>query len=485
MVSAINFIGNLQLMVVHKNNVQPLSRDKQPIKNNEKISPLLRLAFPMALNGVIQVSMPVVKTVFLAQLSIDALAAGAIVGTLYALILYFLLGILSSISIFVAREYGAHHFKTIPLILRDGFLFGLVLIIFCFLIFQSIPQFLSLIIKNIRLHDLVSSYLNALVTGVPAHIFFFILIEFYLGIGQARFILKISIVYAFFNILASYCLIFGKFGMPFLGIAGAGWATSITNWLTLFFLVTYISKKYFVFVLFGLLSKSKPKFLMEIIRIGIPLSGIYGIEAVTFFVTNVFMGKISIITLAANQITLQFLSMTLAIIFSISRAITVRIGHLIGSRRHELIQRVVLTGWFLNVGLAIAISLLFWYWPIVLISFDLTMNQQNKPLIDLASKFLLISGVFLIIDAARVTLIGILQSYKVTFYPMIISMFCFWMVALPLGYILAFPLNNKGVGLWSSLIIGNLLAVVLLLPLTIMTLKTNSYEERVQPGQSY
>ncbi|HHX3463919.1 TPA: MATE family efflux transporter [Legionella pneumophila] len=465
-------------MVVHKNNIQFQSRDKQPIKNNENISPLFRLAFPMALSGFIQVTMPMVKTVFLAQLSVDALAAGAIVGTSYALILYFLLGILSSINIFIAREYSAHHFRTIPLILRDGFLVGLILIVFCFLIFHFIPTFLNLIIKNSTLHDMVSSYLKALITGVPANIFFFILIEFYLGVGQARLILKINLVYAFFNIIASYCLIFGKFGMPFLGIAGAGWGTSITNWLTLFFLVAYISKKYFVFVLFGVLNKSKPKFLMEIIRVGTPLSGIYSIEAVTLFMMNIFMGKISIITLAANQITLQFLSVMLAIIFSISRAITVRIGHLIGSRRHEMIQRVALTGLFLNLGMASVVSLLFWCCPLFFISFDLPVNQQNKPLIDLSSSFLLMGGIFLIIDAARVTLIGVLRSYKITFYPMIISMFCFWMVALPLGYILAFPLNNKGIGLWSSLIVGNLLAVGFLSPLTIMTLKTNSYKER-------
>ncbi|HEN5640305.1 TPA: hypothetical protein U6349_003114, partial [Legionella pneumophila] len=196
------------------------------------------------------------------------------------------------------------------------------------------------------------------------------------------------------------------------------------------------------------------------------------------FMMNIFMGKISIITLAANQITLQFLSVMLAIIFSISRAITVRIGHLIGSRRHEMIQRVALTGWFLNLGMASVVSLLFWCYPLVFISFDLPINQQNKPLIDLSSSFLLMGGIFLIIDAARVTLIGVLRSYKITFYPMIISMFCFWMVALPLGYILAFPLNNKGIGLWSSLIVGNLLAVGFLSPLTIMTLKTNSYKER-------
>ncbi|HEN4781202.1 TPA: hypothetical protein U5496_003095, partial [Legionella pneumophila] len=141
-------------MVVHKNNIQFQSRDKQSIKNNENISPLFRLAFPMALSGFIQVTMPMVKTVFLAQLSVDALAAGAIVGASYALILYFLLGILSSINIFIAREYSAHHFRTIPLILRDGFLVGLILIVFCFLIFHFIPTFLNLIIKNATLHDM-------------------------------------------------------------------------------------------------------------------------------------------------------------------------------------------------------------------------------------------------------------------------------------------------------------------------------------------
>ncbi len=428
----------------------------------------MRMSIPLALTGLIQVVIPFLGTVFVAQLGTIELAAAGIVGATCAFTHNLFLGTLSAINILIAREYGARQFTTIAMIMRDSFLVGLLLTAICFFFFYYLPLLLEYLINRPTLIHPVSEYLSALIPGIPANIYLFILAEFYLGIGQPRVIFQVSIGYVLVNVSLSYCFIFGCWGISPMGIAGAGWAMSVSNWLTLLFLIGYSTVKY-PSLLFGeWTNKTQLIYFFEILRVGTPLSAIHSIEASTLFIVNLLMGKISIIALGANQITLQFLSVVLAIIFSTAQAITIRIAHLIGGNHLYLIKSTAIIGFFCNTGLATVLSILFWYFPTTLIAF---VNETNTSLIRLTTSFLLIGGVFQIIDAARIALLSILRSYKETFYPMLITLFCFWFASLPSGYFLSRTLDLGGEGLWWGLVIGNTLAVILLTPLVLSYLK--------------
>lgn len=97
--------------------------------------PLLILAIPLALTGLLQSSTYFFETMFLAHLGSEVLAAGGLVGWLFGTFIVIIIGILSSINILVAHKYGEKDFATISLVVRDGIWMAIVLAIPSFILF--------------------------------------------------------------------------------------------------------------------------------------------------------------------------------------------------------------------------------------------------------------------------------------------------------------------------------------------------------------
>lgn len=93
---------------------------------------------------------------------------------------------------------------------------------------------------------LAKSYLHALSWGLLPNFISIVLFEFLIGLGKTRIIMFFTVFGVALIILLSYVLIFGKFGFPVLGIAGSGWAMTITYWILAIVLVMFLlmHKKY-------------------------------------------------------------------------------------------------------------------------------------------------------------------------------------------------------------------------------------------------
>ena len=94
-----------------------------PLKTD--LYPLLKLAIPLALTGIVGASTGFFETLFLAKLGQDILAAGALVGWLYATFAVILYGTLNSINILISHKHGANDQAGISLVARDGLLLSL------------------------------------------------------------------------------------------------------------------------------------------------------------------------------------------------------------------------------------------------------------------------------------------------------------------------------------------------------------------------
>ncbi len=449
----------------------------------KNLYPLLHLAMPLILTGLLQSSTYFFETMFLAHLSSDVLAAGALVSWLFGTFIVILIGILSSINILVAHQYGAKNFSTISFIVRDGVWLAIALALPSFILFWNLSPIFLFLGQNPSVVHLAQTYLHALAWGLLPNFLMFALLEFIVGLGHARVLLVFSILSTSLTVLLSFALIFGKFGLPALGIAGAGWGTTISYWISMFFLILYVlSNKEYRAYLHHLFTPTKQSYILELFKVGTPIGFMYCVEVGFFFVITLITGSLGSQMLAANQIALQYMGTLMSIIFSIAQAITVRMGHLLGSGKRDAAEQACYAGISLAIVPMIIIAIFYWTMPSLLISIDFDVHDsKNNELIRLTSQLLAVSAWFQLFEATRIALFGAIRALKDTRFTLFISIISFWSIALPLGYFLTTRLHLGGVGLWWGMVFGAGISVLLLFWRFRLKIKADYHKQPIAP----
>lgn len=344
------------------------------IKND--LLPLLNLAIPLILTSIVQSSLSFVETIFLAHLGEDILAAGALVNWLFATLIVVLFGTFSAINVLIAHKHGENDQLGIIHVLRDGLLLALILTIPTFLLFWNISSVFLIFGQSPQLAELAKLYLHALAWGLFPKFILIALFELILGLGHSRTIMTVTLLTIPIYIFFSFVLIFGKFGFPALGIAGAGWGMTFSDWIisSSFFIFLYCSKSYRPYIR-AIFTWNKPSYLWEILHLGVPMGAMYCIEVGFFFAITLIMGTLSVSALASNQITMQYLGPLMSIIFSIAQAITIRMGHQLGAKQIGNAKRTAFTGILLSVVFMTFVAICYWTIPKYLIAVDLNIHD--------------------------------------------------------------------------------------------------------------
>jgi multidrug resistance protein, MATE family len=433
-----------------------------PLKND--LYPLLKLAIPLALTGIVGASTGFFETLFLAKLGQKILAAGALVGWLYATFAVILFGTLGSINILVSHKHGANDQAGISLVARDGLLLSLLMTIPAFFLFWNMSPIFLVFGQDPSIVLLAESYLHALAWGLLPNFVSIAIFEFIIGLGHTRIIMYFTVFGVTLVIFFSYAFIFGAFGFPALGIAGAGWGMTVSYWIiaivTSVFVLTYKDYKHYFR---SIINKNKPSYLWELLKVGFPIGAMYCFEVGFFFALTLVMGSLGSQLLAANQIVMQYLCILMSVIFSIAQAITIRMGHLLGAKEYNLAKRTSYTGTIISATFMGIIAIIFWTFPSLLISVDIDIhNPINASIINEIKILFAVSALFQIIEGTRISLFGALRALKDTNFTLLTSIISFWGIALPIGYLFATTFQLGGVGLWWGMVLGASCSVLLL-----------------------
>lgn len=427
-------------------------------------TPLLRLAIPLVLTGVMQSSMNFFENIFLARLGSQALAAGALVSWFFATLIVILFGTFSSVNILISHKHGANDIDGISHVLRDGLALAILLVIPIFVLVWNMAPLFLFVGQSLELVVLATSYLHALAWGLFPKFILIVLIETLLGLGHARAITVFTMLTIPIYIFFSYVLIFGKFGFPLLGIAGAGWGMTIGDWLATTSLCIYVftSKQYRCY-LGSIVTFTKPSYFWEIIHLGVPMGAMYCVEVGFFFAMTLLMGLIGVHSLAANQVTMQYMGPLMGTIFCIAQSMTVRMGHQLGAKQAIAAERTAYAGILISGAYMSVIALVYWLFPEFLISVDFDIHAPaNIETVRFAKQFIDIAAIFQILEAVRIALFGALRGLKDTRFTLLTSIISFWCIALPVGYVLSIHLKLGGIGFWWGMVMGVVCSVALL-----------------------
>lgn len=425
---------------------------------------LFMLAYPLMLSEFVDASFNFLATVFSAHLSIQELAAAGLVMSLFITIVVFMWGILISVSALVSQRHGAKDEAGIARVLRDGLLLATLMSVPAMLLLWFLSPILLFFGQKPETVMEATHYLHALTWIVFPDFCAIVLLQLMIGLGNSRIALYFTLIRIPITLSISYVLMFGKLGLPHLGIAGLGWGMTIGMWIATILLLAYIIwHSNYRHYLLGKFSKHK-RYVWQIVKTGLPVAGMFSIEVGFFTVMALIMGRIDSHVLAANQIVTQFTGFFSVIIsFCMAQAVTIRIGNAVGRNDLSNVERIVHAGVIITVTLMLLVAICYWFFPDRLISIDVDPSlANNRMIIQNAKQFLIFAALVQIFEAARLVLFGALRGLNENRFSMLTSLFVFWLIAFPIGFILTFIFSLGGVGMWIGMSIGTFFGALLL-----------------------
>ena len=424
------------------------------------------LAVPIVITQLAHISLGFVDTVMVGRLGPVSLAGVALGNTIFFNTLIFCMGILMAVGPMVSQAFGEGNDDAIGRSVRQGLWLSAVLGLVAFLVIyngETLLRWLGQAEENVLN---AGAYLRAIAWGIWPFLGLVALRSFAEAVSRPRAVTAIVISGVGVNIFLNWVLMFGKFGMPALGLVGTGWASTgvyTVNFLLLLFWVMK-QKDFADYHIFSRLSRPDPQYFRELFRIGWPIGASMGIETSLFMLTVIMMGWIGTTELAAHQVAIQCAAFTFMVPLGIGMASSVRVGQAIGKRDREAARRAGFTGVFLSVGFMSTTALIFLLIPRGVVSLYLDLSSpENAAVIAVAVHLLFFAAIFQVVDGIQVTVMGALRGMKDTYQPMVLSVFSYWGVGLVSGWVLAFPLGMRESGLWIGLVAGLASAAVLLL----------------------
>jgi multidrug resistance protein, MATE family len=415
-----------------------------------------------------QTAMQATDVMLMGRLGPGALAAGGLGSNLYFGPMIFGLGLMLATSPIMATELGRkrHSVRDLRRTVRQGLWLAVLVCIPIWLFLWQAESVLVWMGQDPELARQAGVYVRWLQWAALPFYAYIVLRSFISALERPGWALAVVFAAVAVNAGLAWCLMFGRFGFPAMGIAGAGLATTLASVFMFLSLavVVLVERKFRRYRLFGGFWRADWPRFAALLKLGLPIAGILAFEVTIFNAAAMLMGWIGANSLAAHMIALQIAAISFMVPLGLNQAVTVRVGLAFGARDPEGISRAGWTAYAMGVGFMAVMALLMITAPRLLISAFIDVNDPgNAEVVSLAVAFLAFAALFQIADGAQAVASGMLRGLHDTTIPMIYAGIGYWGVGLPLGAVLAFWFDLKGNGIWLGLSAGLASVAVLLL----------------------
>lgn len=417
---------------------------------------LLIAALPLMGAFLAQKGMQLIDTLMMGWIGPRALAAGALGMSLFSAVLVFCMGTLSAVGVYIARARGANQLTNIKHHLQQGIYLVLFLSLPSMLLIWLIPHFLLKIGEEKQVVDSASLLLHSLVWGFPGLLLFLVLREFVSAFVLTRIIMVITLTSIPLTFITNYALIYGKFGLPIMGVAGIGVSGAMIMWLMFVSLFIYCKQH-------PLLKNHLPyswlsvdlRALINMIGFGAPSGLMYLLDMGMFAVAAMMMGHFGENALAAHQITMMCATIAYTTPFALSMATGLQVSHALGANNIKQAKRVAYIGLMLGLMISLSLALFYILEASAIIHLFLPTDPSHYEQIDhLAISFISIAACFQCFDAIQTIFYGALRGLKDTLVPMLMCTSCYWFLGIGSCYYFAFHTSLAANGIWYGLVIG-------------------------------
>lgn len=432
-----------------------------------ELAATMALAWPLVLANFTQQAINATDVLLIARLGPEPLAATTLALNFTYVFNMFLLGLATAASPMIASALGKR-FNAVRDV-RRTFRAGLWLLALALPAYGLLLWNIGVVMRgfgqNPALSVIGETFMHAYMWSAAPWLLFQLLRNFLAALERPQVILWLSLAGIAINALLSWALIFGRLGLPALGVVGGGLGSTLTWLILCAALIAYIfaHREFRRFHLFGRFWRFDRDRVFAMARLGAPIGAGWGLEMGVFALAAYFMGWLGTEAVAAHAIALQLAALTFMIPLGLGQAATVRIGRALGRRDKAGIMRAGWTAWIVGVGFMGVMALAMWAIPRPLVAMFLADTPANAPVIALAVTFLKVAAAFQLVDGAQVIGAGMLRGLHDTRWPLLFALFGYWGVGLGIGGWLAFSADWRGVGIWTGLAAGLAVVAVLML----------------------
>ncbi|QNT78673.1 MATE family efflux transporter [Entomobacter blattae] len=425
------------------------------ISHKEELRALLAIAAPICFSQLFQMAMGITDTILLGGISERALAIGGLSTGLFFTICFIFQTALNAAGVFIAQALGKKQPHIIPSLYATSFVFALLLTIPCMVLIHYIRYLLEWLNESPDIIDQTVHFIGILQWGTFPLLMGVGLFRAVLpALNAANLLLKTTILMTALNALLNSSLIYGLFSMPRLELYGSALATTITLWLSSLLLLGIVcfSKKLrpYVYPL-----SIDLRWIWPFAKLGVPMMAAAAAEMLLFQATTLQAALFGTSALAAHQVALNTCTTSYMVSYALGQAANVRAGFWTGTKNYPMLGQAILIAFLCTGLIAFAMSGLIagFSTPIAKVFLGHTSVPSADGLV-LASKLLIIAGLFQSVDGLQTVGNGILRGMGDTFVPMLFCILGYWAVAFPAANYLAFTLHYQTIGLWIGLAVG-------------------------------
>jgi MATE family multidrug resistance protein len=262
------------------------------------------------------------------------------------------------------------------------------------------------------------------------------------------------------NAGANAILIYGRFGVPALGVTGSAWSTSIARLYMAGFLYAAIRREH------RRQGDAHPRVpfaidavrLRELIRLGAPAASQITLEVGVFVLATALAARLDAVSSASHQIALNIVSTVFMVPLGLASAGAVRVGHAVGAHDIRRARRAGWTTLALGTCIMVVLGVMLFLFPVRL----LRVFTTDAQVLAIGSRLLTIAAAFQLFDGTQAVTTGVLRGIGDTRTPMVMNIVGHWVLGLPVGYALCFTFGWGVTGLWIGLSIGLIFCAVAL-----------------------
>jgi len=301
---------------------------------------LVRLAYPIVLTQLSMSAMQIIDSVMVGRLGPTELGAVGFGGIWLWTALTLFVGTTQGVQTFVAQDFGAGREGEAGAWFWQGIYAVLPLMVVAISAFAlCMPAFLDLLAPPAEIRPLTTVYVQARVLGSPAGVAFAVGAAFFRGVGNTRTPLYITLVAVSVNAVLDFGLIFGRLGLPELGVAGAGYATAIANWVAVIAILGALMRRGTRRRYATAWIRPELASIVRFLRTSAPVGAQWLLGMSSFAVFSTLVAHMGSTSIAASQALIAVLSISIMLASGLSIASSTLVGQYIGARNLAAAER--------------------------------------------------------------------------------------------------------------------------------------------------
>lgn len=425
-------------------------------------SSMLKLAVPMIIQQFVNSSTNLLDVLMIGQLGETAIASLGLSNQIFFLLILFLFGISSGSAIFTAQYWGKGDMVNLRKVMGIGLTMAITVALFYTLIALLIPdKILSLYTKDQAVIELGSQYLRIVGFGYIFTAISLTFVSVLRSTQNVRLPMTVTIIALSTNIFLNYCLIFGNFGFPELGVRGAALGTLIARVFE-FIMIIFFSYRFKTAAAAKLHElKYSFSFFTKVLRTSLPAAineVFWSLGITTYYAVYARIGTEAV---AAVNITSTIENMTFVLFIGAANACAIMIGNQIGADNEEAAYDYGLRFLVISFGLSILLGILV----LILRPFILSLYNIGPASYDYAYKIQFIYAISMWIRTTNLILfIGVLRSGGDTGFALKVEMSSIWLIGVPAALIGGFVLHLPVYYVYAMVLLEEIVKLSIVIP---------------------